>query len=952
MFHSSAERLSLDGEWQIIFDDDNKGKLLEWQLPELFYKWYAVENIHVPSCWEESRQDYEGAGWYGKRFTIPDHWRNKHIRLQCNAVNYLSEIYVNGTPVGHHEGGYTGFEFEIADLLKFGEDNFLAVRVISPIITKDIVVDGLGRDEMPHWRGAIAGGIWQSVELTTSEIIRIQQVHVIPDMARERITAKLRLANNNLTSSQVTVVCRVVSATETNETLAQCEQELELAPGTEKAQVKLAIPQARSWSPEDPFLYRLEVELLRQGTAMDKVDVRFGMREFTVEGKHFVLNGRPYLLKAAFYEGLYPHTLAYPPSMDLVRRQFQLAKEAGFNMIRPWRRPQAEEIYDLADEMGLLLVGAIPVECMGYWPKVTPYMEGRIKNEVKQMILRDRNHPSIVIWEMFNEIMRYPLKRLKHDVSLLARKLDSSRIIIDESGGFAGGANFYMPDSSEPVPFNDVHSYPNSPLDQKGYDLILSLGKTPEQIAEMGLKPATIRSVMQPGLLTNITELGYGSIPMLEDIVARYETEGNPKTPDYRLHKMLFQSYKKVLHRTGVDRIYKSFADFCEECQEIHAIGNKLMLEAARINPDVAGIGVHALTDGDWVIGAGLLDIFGEPKRPYYTAQQIFANCYVAIRTNKANIYAGDLLQVMLTAVNDEAAFPARISVNIQSDQGETTARVAELSTNVEQGIQAWDAIDVDTSGWDGAYSIHVQVERDGRVIAVNSYSVYAVKEERARISGSRQVAVVEPASQLSDYLQGRGVSVVSFEPDLGTNIPVIVAAIPGEGGELFIRLQEWVGRGGKAIFLKMPSVPTQVTRTGIHVADLAAGPIFPFALKLTPVRGFWNPANHVIKEHPIFSGLPANCMMGQAYRNVYPLTGIIEPATDWIAGCIMYEWFRGSKHRMNYLGLTEAYDAAEILVVPHGYGKYVLSTLRLTENLGKDPIADTIVSNMIAWNG
>ncbi|MCC2685717.1 MAG: beta-galactosidase [Paenibacillaceae bacterium] len=465
----------------------------------------------------------------------------------------------------------------------------------------------------------------------------------------------------------------------------------------------------------------------------------------------------------------------------------------------------------------------------------------------------------------------------------------------------------------------------------------------------MGLKPTKIRSVMQPGQLTNITELGYGSIPMLEDNVARYEIDGNPKTPDYRLHKMLFQSYKKVLQRTGVDRIYNSFEDFCEECQEIHAIGNKLMLEAARINPDVAGIGVHALTDGDWVIGAGLLDIFGEPKKPYYTAKQIFANCYIAIRTKKANVYAGEPLQIALTTVNDEAAFSARITVEIQTDQGETVW-AAKLLANVTEGIHELDAIEVDTSGWDGGYAIRVQLERDGKVIVENSYIVYAVKEERTRISDSRTVAVVETSPQLSGYLQSRNVNVVSFEPGLNTDIPVLVAAIPEEDGELFIRLQDWVSRGGKAIFLKMPSVSTQITRSGIHVAELAAGPIFPFALKLTPVRGFWNPANHVIMEHPIFFGLPSNCMMGQTYQNVYALTGILEPATDWIAGCILYDWYRGSKHRMNYLGLTEAYDAAEIIVVPHGSGNYVLSTLRLTENLGKDPIADAIVSNMIAW--
>jgi hypothetical protein len=635
--------------------------------------------------------------------------------------------------------------------------------------------------------------------------------------------------------------------------------------------------------------------------------------------------------------------------MDLVRRQFQLAKEAGINMIRPWRRQQAEEIYDMADELGLLLIGAIPIECMDYWPKVTPYLEKRIHNEVRQMILRDRNHPSIVMWEMFNEILRYPLKRLKHKVSLLARKLDSSRLIIDESGGFSGGANYYPPGSSEPEPFNDVHKYPNAPLDQQGYDLLLALGKMPEQITEMGLNPAPLGVVMLPGKLTNISELGYGSIPMLEDNAARYEREGNPKTPDYRYHMLLYRSYKDVLKRTGMDQIYRNLDEFCLESQEIHATGNKLMLEAARINPDVAGIGIHSLTDGDWIVGAGLLDIFGNPKRPYFTAQQVYADWYIAVRTNKCNFYAGDPLHIVLTSVNDQEEFAAKITVEVVKG-GTESVWSTEFGWNTAEGIGRLEDIQVDTSGWSGRYVIRVNGERSGSATVKNEFTVYAIGKEQLNIAGSCTVAVVETKPLFSRFLRGLGIKVTHFDPDLSTDIPVIVAELPEMGNEIFMVLQDWVKRGGSAVFLKMPNLKAQITRSTLHIAELEAGSIFPFALKLTPVRGLWNPANHVIKDHPIFAGLPANCMMGQTYQNIYPTTGLIEPASDWIAGCILYSWNKGAKHKMNYLGVTEAYDAAELIAVPYGSGKYVLSTLRLAEQIGKDPVADLIVRNLVHW--
>ena len=273
-------------------------------------------------------------------------------------------------------------------------------------------------------------------------------------------------------------------------------------------------------------------------------------------------------------------------------------------MIRPWRKPQPPIVYDLADEMGVLFVGALPVECMDNWPQITPYTQQRIENEATEMVKRDRNHPSIVIWEMFNEIMRDGLKRLKHSVSLKARECDHTRMIIDEAGGFADGCSIYLPGSYEPIVINDVHNYPGTPFAQSSYDNLLALGKTEAQLKELGLEIAQFtNSKIKPDLLTNISELGYGSIPDLEANFEQYKKEGNPITPDYRMHERLLNSYLSAFRETGADQIFPNFHAFVQACQEIHATGNKLMTEACRINPDIAGIGIHALNDGDWVSG-------------------------------------------------------------------------------------------------------------------------------------------------------------------------------------------------------------------------------------------------------------------------------------------------------------------------------------------------------------
>ena len=106
VYDGVAERseLSLDGTWQIAFDEDNQSRAETWYLPASFAKLESVESIDVPSCWETIRQDYEGVAVYGRSFTVPSEWKGKAIRLQFDAVNFRADVWLNGHAIGQHEG--------------------------------------------------------------------------------------------------------------------------------------------------------------------------------------------------------------------------------------------------------------------------------------------------------------------------------------------------------------------------------------------------------------------------------------------------------------------------------------------------------------------------------------------------------------------------------------------------------------------------------------------------------------------------------------------------------------------------------------------------------------------------------------------------------------------------------------------------------------------------------
>ena len=166
-------------------------------------------------------------------------------------------------------------------------------------------------------------------------------------------------------------------------------------------------------------------------------------------------------------------------------KEILLAKKAGFNMIRPWRKPPPKEWLHLADSIGVLTVGSMAIECMDM-PIESPYLPKRVENEITEAILRDRNHASIVQWELFNEIRRPVLANMLKPMSLKARELDPTRMILDESGGWAYGANLYLPFSNKAFKFNDIHNYPGPNITNNKFDGFLTIGNTKEKNIELG----------------------------------------------------------------------------------------------------------------------------------------------------------------------------------------------------------------------------------------------------------------------------------------------------------------------------------------------------------------------------------------------------------------------------------------------------------------------------------
>jgi beta-galactosidase/beta-glucuronidase len=195
------DTLSLNRSWKFRLDPKNVGLSEAWYSNPQTLETGSVD-IDVPSCWEELEQDYEGVAWYSTQVDIDADKAGQICRIAFQASNYRTCIWINGKAVGSNDGGYTPFDFEIQDFLNYGASNQITVRIVSPIITKDIRVDDLGPNDMPHWRGGLTAGIWQSATLEFNQSAWIKHTFYKPKIKDSAFELELELRCNDTTTQE------------------------------------------------------------------------------------------------------------------------------------------------------------------------------------------------------------------------------------------------------------------------------------------------------------------------------------------------------------------------------------------------------------------------------------------------------------------------------------------------------------------------------------------------------------------------------------------------------------------------------------------------------------------------------------------------------------------------------------------------------------------------------
>ncbi|MEW6157371.1 MAG: sugar-binding domain-containing protein [Verrucomicrobiota bacterium] len=418
--------LNLNGPWQFRFDGDRRGEAEGWFQPDDL-EWR--EQIIVPFCWESLAAWGEGdaagndnyystrvfrnplevtrlnhryapryeVGWYRRRIQIPNDpiWEGKRIILTIGAADFFTDAWCNGKHLGHHEGGYTPFEFDLTDAMERDSTGrrtgLLVLRVEDPMDNHEQPVG-------KQWRWyTTTSGIWQTVYIEPRSPSCIRSYRVLPDIDHSQ--AHFRIVCENASDDCIISVEIDPPRGAMRATAIPVRGQV--------AENKISIRPLLIWNPNEPHLYKVTLRLERGRETLDVVRSYFGMRKLDSAPAEdptapavLRLNGVPRYLRGALHQSYYPEGVYTAADAQTYKNDILYAKKVGFNFLRIHIKIDDPILLYYADALGMMLMADFPNFGEG---GDTPLGRRRFETMMREAIDRDFNHPSIVAWCLFNE---------------------------------------------------------------------------------------------------------------------------------------------------------------------------------------------------------------------------------------------------------------------------------------------------------------------------------------------------------------------------------------------------------------------------------------------------------------------------------------------------------------------------------------------------------------------
>ena len=829
--------------------------------------------------------------------------------------------------------------------MKPNATNRLAVRLLNPT---DNPIDGIVLNQTPHRNKTSKytygadynhGGLEDSVDVLVAPAVRIADLFLQPDPKTGTIRVQTQVANKLVRPVKGHLEI-TVSPTASGETLVLKTIDKVLPVGDSLVETQLSLSNPRLWELSNPYLYRVTVRLSRDDSPVfDEKSSRVGFRDFRIANGHFHLNGKRLFLRCSHTGNECPVGNHVSYDREWLRRDLLNVKAMGFNAIRFISGLATPYQLDLCDEIGLLVYE----EPYSSWLlEDSPKMKERFDRSTADMVLRDRNHPSIVIWGLLNETMDGPVFRHAVKTLPLVRSLDDSRMVLLSSGRFdreLGIGSVANPGSKnwecllgaerEGVGKSPGKSGAPSPPGVGDFHIYPQVPHTAEVIR-------TLRTLADGTKPIFISEYGVATSVDLARVARNFEQRGKETSGAGVFYRRPLDLFLADWEKWRMADTFGRPEDYFTACLARNANQRLMGINAIRANPNINGYSLTGTVD-QGLSGEGLTTTFRELKPGTMDAIfDGFAPLRWCLFAEPVNFYRGMPIQLDAVLANEDTLkpgeYPARVEVfgphAEKVFERKFTVRIPDTIGGVKPPLALPVFSENVTADWpSGKYRFVATLERGGAAAGGEADFYIADSVDMPRVDG--EVVLWGDDQDLSKWLTGHRIKVRAFDPARTGREVILVGNKPATGGsQAFSELAAHISRGSTAVFLS-PSVFAEGGRRTALVPLANQGSLVRLASSVYH-KDEWAGKN------PIFHGLPTGLMDYTFYREIIPSLG-------WVGLDTPVEAVAGAIHA------SPAYESG-LMVSVHklGEGTIVLNTLLIRENLGKNPVSERLLRNML----
>ena len=407
----------------ISLDDSN------WRKLNVPHDWAIEGPFDIKNNARNGGLPIDGIAWYRKHFTLGKENENKQVSIEFDGVMDNSTVYINGHNVGKRHYGYIGFEYDLTPFIKFGKDNIIAVKLAPEVLSE-------------RWYSG--AGIYRNVRLKINNAVHIPQwgtyiTTPIVNSEKAIVRIETKIKNASETNKLVTLETSILDSE--NKIVALSSESIEIQKKSAKKQIQeIEISRPKLWDIGIPNLYKAISGVKVDGKYVDEFKSEFGIRHIEFKKEGFYLNGKAYELNGVcMHHDLGP--LGAAVSYRATERQIQIMQDMGANALRTSHNPPSTEMLQVCDRLGMVVID----EAFDEWklPKVpngySNYFDEWAEIDLRDMIKRDRNHPSVIMWSIGNEI----LEQAKPDGWKTAKMLNDICHDEDNTRPTTAGFNYY-----------------------------------------------------------------------------------------------------------------------------------------------------------------------------------------------------------------------------------------------------------------------------------------------------------------------------------------------------------------------------------------------------------------------------------------------------------------------------------------------------------------------------